>query len=211
MNVLAIDTTSPDPAVALLADGRLVEESLPSDRRSSEELLPAVRRVLSSAGRRLEECDRVAVCAGPGSFTGVRVGLATAWGFRRALGIAVEPVSTLEAMAEAARPAGVSRLLAVLDAGRGELIGERFSLEEPRARSLGSPFRFPQTEVARQAAGEPVVALPAGIGGAGGLAPRMRIASGLALAVSRAPRRDWATAAAIYSRPSAAEERHGAP
>ncbi|HWZ85963.1 MAG TPA: tRNA (adenosine(37)-N6)-threonylcarbamoyltransferase complex dimerization subunit type 1 TsaB, partial [Thermoanaerobaculia bacterium] len=135
MIVLALETASPSPAVALLSDGRLFEQMLPADRRASEELLPALRRVLESAGRTLADCERIGVCAGPGSFTGLRVGLATAWGLGRALGIPVEAVSTLEAMAEAARSAGAGRVVAVLDAGRGDLVCERFDLSGLRVRS----------------------------------------------------------------------------
>jgi len=79
MQILAIDTASPTPSVTLLARGGVWEEVLPPDRRASEELLPAIERCLASAGAKLAECDRIAVCSGPGSFTGLRVGLATAW------------------------------------------------------------------------------------------------------------------------------------
>ena len=137
MNVLALDAASPQPAVALIVRGRVYEQRLPGDRRASEDLLPAVQRTLAAAGLALSACERIAVCAGPGSFTGLRVGLATAWGLGRGLGIAVEAVSTLEAMAEAARAHGAERVVAVLDAGRGEAVCERFALEADRARSLG--------------------------------------------------------------------------
>src|SRR5690242_13165841 len=68
MQILAIDTASPLPAVSLLANGDLFEETLPSDRRSSEALLPAIARVLAAAKSRLADCTRIAVCSGPGSF-----------------------------------------------------------------------------------------------------------------------------------------------
>lgn len=211
MNVLAIDTASPNPAVSLSRGGELFEEALPSDRRSSEELVPALRRVLAAGRIRLEDCGRLAVCSGPGSFTGIRVGLATAWGIGRASGIPVETVSTLEAMAEAARPSGPRRLTAVLDAGRGEAVLERFDLTETRARSLGPAVRVPRREVALMASGEPIVALPASLIDGPSMELSIRVASGLALAVARAPREPAVSAvAASYSRPSAAEEHRGA-
>jgi tRNA threonylcarbamoyladenosine biosynthesis protein TsaB len=212
MNVLAIDTASPNPAVSLSRGGELFEEALPSDRRSSEELVPALRRVLAAARMRLGDCDRLAVCSGPGSFTGIRVGLATAWGLARASGIPVETVSTLEAMAEAARPAGARRLAAVLDAGRGDAIFERFDLIEPRARSLAPAVRVPLREIAPTASGDPIVALPAELIDPPRAELSMRVASGLALAVARAPRESAAASAVVasYSRPSAAEEKRGA-
>lgn len=203
MNVLALDAASPRPAVALIAGGRVFEERLPGDRRASEDLLPAVRRALAAAGLDLGACARIAVCAGPGSFTGLRVGLATAWGLGRGLGIRVEPVSTLEAMAETARTQGPARVVAVLDAGRGEAVCERFALDADRARSLGPAALVRVEDVERFAAGDRIVDLKTERDGS--------VAAALAAAVSRHPRPDAAGATgAIYSRPSAAEEKHGA-
>jgi tRNA threonylcarbamoyladenosine biosynthesis protein TsaB len=211
MNVLAIDTASPSPAVALLVGGRLFEEPLPSDRRASEELLPAVQRVLAASGAQLEDCGRLAVCSGPGSFTGTRIGLATAWGLGRALSIPVEPVSTLEAMAEAARPDAGALVTAVLDAGRGELVVEQFALDGPRARPLSAPERVPHEEAAERAETGAWITLPPTLLREQGRVLSMRVASGLALAVARAPRLDAsAPMKATYSRPSAAEEKRGA-
>jgi tRNA threonylcarbamoyladenosine biosynthesis protein TsaB len=205
MNVLALDAASPQPAVALIVRGRLYEQRLPGDRRASEDLLPAVQRTLAAAGLALSACERIAVCAGPGSFTGLRVGLATAWGLGRGLGIPVEPVSTLEAMAEAARAHGAERVVAVLDAGRGEAVCERFALEADRARSLGPAALVRVEDVAGFAAGDRLVDLKDERDGSA--------AAALAAAVSRRPRQADAAGAspAIYSRPSAAEEKRGAP
>jgi tRNA threonylcarbamoyladenosine biosynthesis protein TsaB len=204
MNVLALDAASPRPAVALIANGRVFEERLPGDRRASEDLLPAIKRALAAAGLELAACARIAVCAGPGSFTGLRVGLATAWGLGRGLGIAVEPVSTLEAMAEAARAEGAARVVAVLDAGRGEVVCERFTLDARRARSLGPAALVRVEELAGFAAGDRVIDLKED-------GPRS-VAAALAAAVLRQPKEDApGVSGAIYSRPSAAEEKHGAP
>jgi tRNA threonylcarbamoyladenosine biosynthesis protein TsaB len=210
MNVLAIDTASPNAAVSLCWGGSLFEEALPSDRQSSEKLLPAVRSVLAAAGARLENCQRLAVCSGPGSFTGIRIGLATAWGLSRASGIPVEAVSTLEAMAEAARPGVSGRVAAVLDAGRGEAVLQRFDLSQSRAASLGPAVRIPRERIASAAEGDSILALPADLTDAPVAKLSMPVASGLALAVSRAPReRSGSPVQASYSRPSAAEEKRG--
>ena len=211
MNVLALDSAGPRPSVALLAGERFAEATLPSDRRASEALLPAIRRVLDACALRLEDVTRIAVCAGPGSFTGLRVGLATAWGFGRALGIPVEAVSTLEAMAEAARNERASRVVTALDAGRGEIVCEAFALDGPRARSLAPANRCAPSHLAEFSAGDLLVALPAGLVGPDGVAPSQTIAEALARAVARAPGMGAAQLAAIYSRPSAAEEKRGAP
>jgi tRNA threonylcarbamoyladenosine biosynthesis protein TsaB len=211
MNVLALDTASPQPGVCVLARGEIFEEALPADRHASEKLLSAISRCLERSKTALAACDRIAVCSGPGSFTGLRVGLSTAWGLGRALEISVEGVSTLEGMAEAARAGAGSLVTAVLDAGRGEVVVESFSLEGIRARSLSAPRRIPRDEAS--AAGGTLVCLPGDLLGRHGRAPSHSVARAVALAVAADPREGLSSGdrlRAVYSRPSAAEEKHGA-
>ena len=211
MQILAIDTASPFPSVTLFAPGGVREEALPDDRRASEELLPAVARCFAAAGTTLSECDRIAVCAGPGSFTGLRVGLASAWALGRAAGIPVEAVPTLEALAETLRSSGAPRVAAVLDAGRGEVVLAVFALEGPRARPEGATVRISVEEARARAAGLPTAALPPDLLSSDGVAPATTPSRALALAVSRSPGEgDGSRLEGIYSRPSAAEEKHGA-
>jgi tRNA threonylcarbamoyl adenosine modification protein YeaZ len=211
MQILALDTASPLPSVTLLARGEVWEEILPQDRRASEELLPAIERCLALARTALPACERIAVCSGPGSFTGLRVGLATAWALGRAARVPVEAVSTLEALAETARGEGVSRVAVALDAGRGEVVLGTYSLAEERARPEGPPRRL-AIEDAREAAGRATtVALPGDLIASDAPARRISPSRALALAVARAPGNPASSLEGIYSRPSAAEERHGAP
>jgi tRNA threonylcarbamoyladenosine biosynthesis protein TsaB len=215
VRVLAIDTASPLPAVALArGDGR-IEERLPEGRRASEELLPAIARCLEKGGVTLSELARLALCAGPGSFTGLRVGLATAWGLSRAAGIPVETVSTLEAMAEAARGLGSGRVWTALDAGRGDAVYQSFSLDGDRARALSPARLAPPAQAAAEAseAGDLLVALPASLVGASAARLPLSPALALAAASARAPRPATATPSfePIYTRASAAEERRGSP
>lgn len=213
MIVLALDTAGPRPCVALRVDDRVFEEALPEDRRASEELLPSIRRVLERAGVRLDRCDRVAACAGPGSFTGVRVGLATAWGFARGLGLPLETVSTLETLAETARDTGAAVVAAVLDAGRGELVAERFDLAGPRARSLGPPVLLPSAAIRRWTGGDAIAALPESLLSPPAAPLRSSLAAALAAAVARWPGLTVPPGepiSALYARPSAAEEKRGA-
>jgi tRNA threonylcarbamoyl adenosine modification protein YeaZ len=212
MNVLALDTASPEPGVSVLARGEIFEEGLPADRHASEQLLSAISRCLARAGMTLAECDRIAVCSGPGSFTGLRVGLSTAWGLGRALEVPVEGISTLEGMAEAARPDAGYRVTAVLDAGRGEVVVESFSLEGSRARSLSPPRRLPREEAS--SAQGPLICLPGDLLGPRGHAPTISVSRAVGLAVAGEPRESVSggdSLRGIYSRPSAAEEKRGAP
>jgi tRNA threonylcarbamoyl adenosine modification protein YeaZ len=211
MNVIALDTASPLPTVALSAAGEVFEERLVSEGRASEDLLPALQRCLSRAGLALDDFQRIAVCAGPGSFTGARIGLASAWGLGSALGIPAEAVSTLEAMAEAVRESGAANVTTALDAGKGQIVLALFNLEEPRARALGEISRVGREEALRLAAAGDLFCLPPDLL-AGARAPVWSPARALALASARAPREASAfPPRALYSRPSAAEEKRGAP
>ena len=102
MKVLVIDTCGEVGSVAL-GEGEAVvaSESLPA-RGSSSALLPAVARLLEAKGWGLAELDGVGVVSGPGSFTGVRVGLAAAKGLCEAVGLRLAAVSRLEMLAVAA-------------------------------------------------------------------------------------------------------------
>lgn len=122
MNVLAIDTATP-ATVAGLAwdDGRLAEardDLLDGVRpRHAQRVLPLAAGLLAAAALDWSELDAIAVGVGPGGYTGLRLGLATARGLARAYGAKLLGVGTLRALAEplADRPAA-----AVLDARRGE-------------------------------------------------------------------------------------------
>jgi tRNA threonylcarbamoyladenosine biosynthesis protein TsaB len=212
MNVLALDTAGPSPGVSVLARGEIFEERLPPDRQASEELLTTIARTLARAAIVLDDCHRIALCSGPGSFTGLRVGLSSAWGLGRALSIPVEEVPTLEVLAEASRGQGSERVTSALDAGRGEVIVQEFSLEGKRARGFGSPRRISRLEAGRLA--PPIFALPAELLGSAARGPSSSLSRALALAVAAEPRGVPETRGrsprAVYSRPSAAEEKHGA-
>jgi tRNA threonylcarbamoyladenosine biosynthesis protein TsaB len=98
--VLAVDTTTPAGGVALLRNTKLIAEfNHDSSTTFSERLLPAVQFILKSSGVAIEDIDGFAVAVGPGSFTGIRIGLSTIKSFAYASGKPVAPVSTLTALA----------------------------------------------------------------------------------------------------------------
>jgi tRNA threonylcarbamoyladenosine biosynthesis protein TsaB len=123
MRILLIHTAGGEGSVAL-ADTEFAEmvvatEVMPG-RTSSERLVPAVRRLMEARGWKLGELAAVVVVHGPGSFTGVRVGLSAAKGLSEAGGVGLIAVSRL-ALLSACVDGGSGPVHAVLDAGRGEV------------------------------------------------------------------------------------------
>jgi tRNA threonylcarbamoyladenosine biosynthesis protein TsaB len=122
MRVLLINTAGGEGSVALanteVAAVIVASEVLPG-RTSSERLVPAVRRLMEGFGWRLKELSAVVVVHGPGSFTGVRVGLSAAKGLSEAGGVGLIAVSRLALLAAGVDEGG-GPVHAVLDAGRGE-------------------------------------------------------------------------------------------
>ena len=142
MIALAIETATPACAVALEVDGEVTEAVLDRERRHTEVLAPGVGRLLAAAGLAPGELERVVVDRGPGLYTGLRVGIATALGLALATGAALVEVTSLEVLAAAAARAGArGELVALVDARRGEVFAQRFSLEPVRALDLARVLR----------------------------------------------------------------------
>ena len=119
--ILGLDTATADTAVALWAPGgpeveRRDEPPLGARPAHALRLLPLVEEVLVAAGAGWEQIERIAVGVGPGSFTGLRLGIATARGLAQARDLPVVGVSSLAALAD-----GGDAALAVIDARRGEV------------------------------------------------------------------------------------------
>ena len=141
MLILAFDTTSPDGSAALFKGAeRLGELRIAGQANYSVALFEMVGRLLGEAGVTLAEIELFAAATGPGSFTGIRVGLAAAQGWAKAFGRPVRGVSVLEALVTAARPRAPIAV-PLLDArraefylgifrreGTGDSEGRRFSL-----------------------------------------------------------------------------------
>ena len=198
MFVLALDTATPVPALAVFGDGVDEEVPLPFGRQASEALLPALDRLLARCGLSLDGIGRIAVLSGPGSFTGIRVGLATAWGLSRRLRVPVEAAGSLEAVAETARGGG-ALVRAAFEAERGQVYAAVYDLSGPRAKEVEAPHLAAQTSLAQD--GIPTVRA------APGLVPSPALAA--ARAAARNPRVESGGLHAVYVRLSAAEERHG--
>ncbi len=125
--ILSIDTTSEFGSLALVRDGELVEEAeLHSTEGFGHILYTGIERLLDKHGWKVSDIDCFASTAGPGSFTGIRVGLAAVKGLGEALGRPVAAVSNLQAIAW--HGSGPFRA-ALLDARRGETYGAVYSAD----------------------------------------------------------------------------------
>ncbi len=171
MRILLIHTAGSQGSIALadttLEEAIVAAEVLPG-RTSSERLVPAIRRAMDACGWRLKDLAAVVVVHGPGSFTGVRVGLSAAKGLSEAGGVPLIAVSRLALLA--ARVDGEGQTVhAVLDAGRGE-----FYVGDYLGRRCLREVLLSGKDLPAAAAGGVVVACEAGVGEAlAGLTPQM--------------------------------------
>ena len=136
--VLAIDTSAERAGVALWDGTAMHETTWPADRRQTTSVMPRVDALLAQAGIGMGDLGGVAVARGPGTFTGLRVGMSIAKGLAISLGIPVVGVPTLEAMALPWVLAGRT-VVAVLPAGRGRLVWQRIGPVGDEAPVNGTP------------------------------------------------------------------------
>ncbi|MDA8229281.1 MAG: tRNA (adenosine(37)-N6)-threonylcarbamoyltransferase complex dimerization subunit type 1 TsaB [Desulfitobacterium hafniense] len=126
MKYLSIDTTTKVTALALAEDSKVIAEGfLHTNKTHSERLIPMLDQLLLAASWKLSDLDFIGVVRGPGSFTGIRIGIATAEGFAQVLNIPVIGVTSLEALAWA----GYGRdeeIVPILDARKNEWYTARF-------------------------------------------------------------------------------------
>ena len=127
MNILALESSAAACSAALCRDGELVAQSYQnSGLTHSRTLLPMVEAMLRSSGRSLEDVDVIAVAAGPGSFTGLRIGVATAKGLAWPGDKPCAPCSTLESMAWPLAHLEGSLIVCAMDARRQQVYNALF-------------------------------------------------------------------------------------
>ncbi len=159
MNLLAFETATPSGGVALLSDGAVVGECrLGEPRTHSREVLALAGKILEAAGLRWGDIDIYAASHGPGSFTGVRVALATIQGVAWAQGRPCVTVSTVEALAwQAWSGEAVEAVVPLLDARIGEIYGGVFVPEAGRLLRTEEDFAAAPGEVAAKWRGRRVL------------------------------------------------------
>lgn len=128
MLLLSVDTTTPAGSVALLRNTALLSEvNCDSSLTYSERLLPALHTILETQGLKISDIDAFALAVGPGSFTGIRIGVSTIKSLALASGKLVAPVSSLDAYAMKLHMDGGRRLACpFLDAKKGEVYSALF-------------------------------------------------------------------------------------
>jgi tRNA threonylcarbamoyladenosine biosynthesis protein TsaB len=207
--LLVLDAGSPLVSVAVSRNGEVLAERSIELHRSSTQLLEMVRDSLAEAGLGLGDLGGLAALRGPGSFTGVRIGLATVLGLHQALGTPATALSTFEALA-ASVPCEGETVIAAVDALRGDWSAQAFA----GGAALGEPELAPGPELPRLAGGRPAVVVGFGVSRLGedpGWPADVRLAEAGPLAATAARliasrEISWDASlltAALYSRPPA--------
>jgi tRNA threonylcarbamoyladenosine biosynthesis protein TsaB len=227
---LAIDTSTEMASIALYTpdQGVRAEQSWLSGREQTTQLLPNVQRLMSLTGVRQADLGGVVVATGPGSYSGVRIGISTGKSLAYALGIPVWGVPSLDALAYQQVAVTAAQVCAVINAGRGRLAwalyrtrGTRWQRLTPYANStpteMAEAIKAYETNVATlfcgEIEGETAHLLTSILGDNAAIAPAaaaIRRAAYLAeLAMQRAMRGesdDPATLQAIYVPPGSAAQ-----
>ncbi len=138
MIVLGIDTSGMAGSIALMRDGQLLAERqlAQAGRRHARTLVAELANLFSECGLRPDHCDAIAISVGPGSFTGLRVGVVCAKTFAYATGCLLTPVDTFEAVAAAA-PDAVSRVAVIDLAQRGDLFVGEYQRDSGQWQRMG--------------------------------------------------------------------------
>ncbi|MDO4493398.1 MAG: tRNA (adenosine(37)-N6)-threonylcarbamoyltransferase complex dimerization subunit type 1 TsaB [Clostridia bacterium] len=202
MRILALDTTAAVASVALWADGAVVAEKTgDSKRKHAETIVPLVDELLRENGLTAKDIDLFAADIGPGSFTGIRIGVSVANALAYAAGKRIVGVGALETLAEPLRAEG-KPVLAMIDARNGNAYAACYAGEE----TLLEPCAEAVTEILSRV---PENALRVGDTPVDGVLPKeeLRLPKAACVAAIAARRAETAVAAVtpVYLRPSQAE------
>jgi len=152
MKYLTIDTTTKVTAVALAEDEKMIGEGfLHTTKTHSERIIPMLDQLLTAAAWKLQDLNMIGVVRGPGSFTGIRIGIATAQGLAQVLNIPLISVVSLDALAWAGK-GRTEEVVPILDARKNEWYTARYQwmpgeekperLTMPQAMSTGQWLEY---------------------------------------------------------------------
>ena len=129
MKILGIDTSSMAASVAVIEDNKLIcEYKIKTKKTHSQKLMPMIENMLGLSDLNVREIDAIAVCEGPGSFTGLRIGMATAKAIAHVNDIPVIGVNSLEALAANMNLCD-KKICSILDAQRNQVYTGRYQYE----------------------------------------------------------------------------------
>ena len=129
MKILGIDTSSMAASVAVIEDNKLIcEYTINTKKTHSQKLMPMIENMLSLSDLNVRELDAIAVCEGPGSFTGLRIGMATAKAIAHVNDIPVIGVNSLEVLAANMNLCD-KKICSILDAQRNQVYTGRYQYE----------------------------------------------------------------------------------
>ena len=152
MSILAIDTATQVSSVAVASADKLSAElTMQAKLTHSETLMPHIKEVLRMAGVKKEKLEGIAVSIGPGSFTGLRIGLAAAKAMAYALSLPIVGVSTLKALAYHYPVPGV-RIVSLLDAQKGNAYRESYEWQAGELKIMQEVEVLPIAEILAECA-----------------------------------------------------------
>lgn len=169
MTVVALETSSHSASIAVRIDGHELATDVEAQRAHASDLLPALTRLLGALGTGPADIATVLVGTGPGSYTGLRVGIATALGLARGAGAQVLGVPSGETLVFGALPAG-GEAVVLLDARQGQLYFAHYQRTDVDVIALSAPCVLTPAELPRHLPpnarifGDPSVARAAALG-----------------------------------------------
>jgi len=162
MKVLGIETATPTGSIALIDDEEIIfEYSYQGKLEHSAWLMPSIDRLLKDAAFTCQEIEGIAVSSGPGSFTGLRIGISTVKGLVQGLGIPVVGVSTLDSLA-ANLPYADKIICPVLDAKKKEVYTALYKINKETSKRLTDYLVIPPQKLIEMIL-EPTIFLGSGL------------------------------------------------
>lgn len=137
MKILALETSAKSVSAAVTEDGRVLASGyLDTGLTHSRTLMPIVQAMLKNADLSISDCNAIAVAAGPGSFTGIRIGISAAKGLAFAANLPAVGVSTLEGMAQGLAHIDDALFVCSMDARRNQVYNALFTAQDSHLNRL---------------------------------------------------------------------------